>query len=540
MKYQLTLGILLSLLATATNWSAAQEAAEEVTPTEESTESKKPTPTPEDVPYVPPITTAGRAEDMMDIIRLTESLESRVASLRLLNRRVQRLLDRATSEFQTERSRSVRRLQSSVKDLKNALNAPTSAPNPAPPATTEAAAGTTTTSPVPTVDYEANRIYELLQDISNAAERCSSLLEYQLGTLDRSIRDYEDQLDAVERNSGSSALAVRTPLRPQSPEYDPFFSQSPPRSSLNFTASLGNLGVDDQLPKTLEEIFRALNSRMIRGDGAALATKLGEASTKLDESVTKTFDDRLKSLTQRAETLKKDAASELSLLEKNLKTQQVKRRQIEGEFRKVDAQVQQLGINEMLVYAVYAMIGAIIFLFAALWLFPTDLSTRIIDQRVLIEVLSMGFLLLTVIILGTGKVLEKEGLAALLGTIAGYIFARKAAEFADDLQAERLNRQIVSATTEGGETRMTVAPAPPTGRTSRSRLADVQQLTADETRINGPATIVEPNSEVAESHSAGDSQPGQPSTEEPVATTPSTGEEQARTDNASKSVEPPK
>ena len=40
----------------------------------------------------------------------------------------------------------------------------------------------------------------------------------------------------------------------------------------------------------------------------------------------------------------------------------------------------------------------------------------------------MGFLLLTVIILGTGKLLQSEGLAALLGTIAGYIFARKAEE----------------------------------------------------------------------------------------------------------------
>ena len=40
----------------------------------------------------------------------------------------------------------------------------------------------------------------------------------------------------------------------------------------------------------------------------------------------------------------------------------------------------------------------------------------------------MGFLLVTIIILGTGKLLRGESLAALLGTIAGYIFARKAAE----------------------------------------------------------------------------------------------------------------
>ena len=46
----------------------------------------------------------------------------------------------------------------------------------------------------------------------------------------------------------------------------------------------------------------------------------------------------------------------------------------------------------------------------------------------LIEILSMGFLLLTVIMLGTGKLLTGESLAALLGTIAGYIFGRKVSE----------------------------------------------------------------------------------------------------------------
>jgi hypothetical protein len=96
-----------------------------------------------------------------------------------------------------------------------------------------------------------------------------------------------------------------------------------------------------------------------------------------------------------------------------------------------DAYWNQISINRMLTWGVYGMVAAIILAIGLLCLLmfrPNELGRSIVQDRVLIEILSMGFLLLTVIILGTGKLLNTEGLAALLGTIAGYIFGRKAAE----------------------------------------------------------------------------------------------------------------
>jgi hypothetical protein len=93
-----------------------------------------------------------------------------------------------------------------------------------------------------------------------------------------------------------------------------------------------------------------------------------------------------------------------------------------------DAQSKQIGINEKLVLAVFGMIGAIVILFIVLRMCPENLAIAIVNERTMIELLSMGFLLLTVIILGTARLLGNEALSALLGTIAGYIFGRKEAD----------------------------------------------------------------------------------------------------------------
>jgi len=98
------------------------------------------------------------------------------------------------------------------------------------------------------------------------------------------------------------------------------------------------------------------------------------------------------------------------------------------------------------------MIASIITLFILLKYFPASLTNLIVEQRVVVEVLSMGFLLVTVIILGSAKLIEGEGLAGLLGTIAGYIFARKTADLVSAGQADRstaaLRRQLLHAELE--------------------------------------------------------------------------------------------
>lgn len=107
----------------------------------------------------------------------------------------------------------------------------------------------------------------------------------------------------------------------------------------------------------------------------------------------------------------------------------------ETEFLRRDSDLNQNQINIYLVNAVYMMIFsitlAIICLFAVVFVYKDGEFPRwILKDRVLIELLSMGFLLLTIIILGTAKILEAQGLSALLGTISGYIFIRKASEMA--------------------------------------------------------------------------------------------------------------
>ena len=106
----------------------------------------------------------------------------------------------------------------------------------------------------------------------------------------------------------------------------------------------------------------------------------------------------------------------------------------------VQAGTNQNDILTRLTWAVYAMIVAIVLIFVALALFSDDMKKLIITERTMIELLSMSFLLLTVIILGTGKLINSDALGAVLGSIAGYIFGQKQGE-RRGAQEER--RQIV-------------------------------------------------------------------------------------------------
>ncbi|MBD3672025.1 MAG: hypothetical protein HUJ26_00750 [Planctomycetaceae bacterium] len=109
---------------------------------------------------------------------------------------------------------------------------------------------------------------------------------------------------------------------------------------------------------------------------------------------------------------------------------------LENTLNSRDDSLNQYQINLRLVNAVYGMIATIIALFLLLRLFPSVLTRLIVRNRLLMEVLSMGFLLLTIIILGSAKLIEGQGLAGLLGTIAGYIFARKTQEPTEPTSAQ--------------------------------------------------------------------------------------------------------
>ncbi len=85
-------------------------------------------------------------------------------------------------------------------------------------------------------------------------------------------------------------------------------------------------------------------------------------------------------------------------------------------------------VDQRLMIAVYLMIATIATAFITLKLLPSEIASAVVHRRTMIELLSMGFLLLTIIVLATGGNVDKPAVGTLLGTIAGYIFgAGKAA-----------------------------------------------------------------------------------------------------------------
>jgi hypothetical protein len=147
---------------------------------------------------------------------------------------------------------------------------------------------------------------------------------------------------------------------------------------------------------------------------------------KIEEIYKRWIEERHKKMTERLTRLEGALQSAIQGRQEQIK--QLEKEQ-NGIAKKLDQEKQdQHSTDKMLVYAVYAMIAAIVALFLSLHLFKDTLATAIVNERTMIELLSMGFLLLTLIILGTGKQIQETTLGTLLGTVAGYIFGRKEGE----------------------------------------------------------------------------------------------------------------
>ena len=190
-----------------------------------------------------------------------------------------------------------------------------------------------------------------------------------------------------------------------------------------------------QLPK-MAALSAKLRSVATAGPGAGASQKwedlkqemtaAAEEAQKLDELYKGWIDEANKKESDYLSRL--DAALQTAI---QLRLDQIKQYEKEQNdiAKKLDQQKQdQHSTDKLLVYAVYAMILAIVGLFLSLHLFKEDLATAIVNERTMIELLSMGFLLLTLIILGTGRQLQETTLGTLLGTVAGYIFGRKEGE----------------------------------------------------------------------------------------------------------------
>jgi len=116
------------------------------------------------------------------------------------------------------------------------------------------------------------------------------------------------------------------------------------------------------------------------------------------------------------------AATEREIAATKSRSEEIDRRLIELDER---LSTGTAATDKQLIVAVYLMIGALLVLFLGVKLLAPEIAMKIIENRSLVEVVSMAFLLLTIIILGTGEKMPKEAIGTLLGSIAGYIFGRK-------------------------------------------------------------------------------------------------------------------
>lgn len=90
-------------------------------------------------------------------------------------------------------------------------------------------------------------------------------------------------------------------------------------------------------------------------------------------------------------------------------------------------QVQKFETDGRLTWAIIIMVVVLLLLYLATLLFKPEVQQTIFHQRILVEMIGMAFLLLTIIILGTGEKIDRAVLGTLLGTVGGYIFGQQQA-----------------------------------------------------------------------------------------------------------------
>lgn len=93
-------------------------------------------------------------------------------------------------------------------------------------------------------------------------------------------------------------------------------------------------------------------------------------------------------------------------------------------------------IDSLLVWAIVGMVAVLYMLYLTTRIFNHQVQKVIFEQRTLVEIVGMAFLLLTIIILGTGEKIDRSVLGTLLGTIAGYIFGTQLRPRASKNQAK--------------------------------------------------------------------------------------------------------
>lgn len=202
-----------------------------------------------------------------------------------------------------------------------------------------------------------------------------------------------------------------------------------PRST-NWTQSL--LPASDDLYARLRQLPSAttaagappVNKQSLDTQINAAQVELSGSATDIQNKLFNAFRDLL-----RGELEKIQAAVDAEIKKEQQAIDSVRRdrqdiaNQIQARAEKKEKQT--VSVTGQMIYAVIMMICAIVLSFLALWIYKEPLSLAVVRERTFVDLLSMGFLLVTVIVLGTGGFLDRQAIGTLLGTIAGYIFTRR-------------------------------------------------------------------------------------------------------------------
>ncbi|MCP3143933.1 hypothetical protein [Pyxidicoccus xibeiensis] len=119
-------------------------------------------------------------------------------------------------------------------------------------------------------------------------------------------------------------------------------------------------------------------------------------------------------------------------------------------------QLEKVETDARLNWAVISMIVSLSLLFISTRFFTPEVQAIIFQQRTLIEMVGMAFLLLTIIILATDDKIDKAVLGTLLGTVGGYIFGQQSQARRNAAEAAPRPEQAPSAPAQP----QPAAPAP--------------------------------------------------------------------------------
>lgn len=286
------------------------------------------------------------------------------------------------------------------------------------------------------LDEEIQRIEEAINFIKSLSASFASK-KNQNRADDNEIQKLKSEYKRLSESDEKSAVAIASAVQ-QSLENlgitvsffgetgDSTFSIDIPNSlKESFMSSAFNTPETQQPADTIDQLykcaFRMVNNRAIK---VLKEEKCSKAISSLSsEAFDSHFDREKQKNIQRANKIEESLAA--------MKSQRlIERSKIIQEKGDLNAKRESIlakksETDKTLTYAILIMIAVLLLMFISLRFFSADVQYKIIESRTLVEVVGIAFLLLTVIILGTGEKVDKSSLGTLLGSIAGYIFGQQ-------------------------------------------------------------------------------------------------------------------